>query len=92
MQGGPKLTVYQLPLDQYSKALREWIPLFWADNPDEEVDLDLGRPLAYEEATGRIWVYDLRCHRLLRVVIPNDIQGKFLVDAVIGQSNKTERY
>jgi DNA-binding beta-propeller fold protein YncE len=88
--GGPDLSVYPLPLKAETRVLREYISLYWADDPDVKVDHDLGRPLAYEKSSGRIWVYDLRYHRLLRVKIPDRVEGKFLVDAVIGQNNKTE--
>lgn len=64
--------------------------LYWADEPDKEVDFRCEQPLAFDPNTKALWVYDHTHHRLLRVKNPDDFKGKLLVDAVIGQKNKTD--
>lgn len=84
-----KLMVFQLPLTAGARPLRELIPLYWADEPDKEVDFRCEQPLAFDPHAKVLWVYDTPRHRLLRVKNPDDYGGKLLVDAVIGQTNKT---
>ena len=80
-----KLMVYQLPMVAGAMPLRELVPLYWADQPDVEVPYFCGQALAFEPATHSLWIGD--GYRLLRVRIPDDISGKLLVDAVIGQTD-----
>jgi hypothetical protein len=85
-----KLMVYQLPMGANSRPMRELVPLHWADEPLKEVTYEAGPGLAFEAATKCLWVSDAPRHRLLRVRIPDVIAGRLLVDAVIGQTNKTD--
>lgn len=85
-----RLMVYQLPLKAGVKPLRELVPLHWADEPDKEVDHQASQAIAFEAATKSLWLFDHPHHRLLRVRLPDDPSGKLLVDAVIGQANKTD--
>ncbi len=82
-----KLMVYQLPMTSGELPLRELVPFYWADDPETEVSYFCGQAVAFEPATGHLWVAD--GSRLLRVRLPDDINGKLLVDAVIGQTDKT---
>jgi hypothetical protein len=81
-----KLIVYQLPLTQGAEPLRALIPLFWADEPETEVVYQT-QAVGFDAVNRHLWVVDR--HRLLRVRNPDDWNGKLLVDAVIGQPNKT---
>jgi len=85
-----RLMVFQLPLTSESRALRKMIPLSWADDPDTEVNYGCGQVMAYDGRLKRLWVSDSGHHRLLRVKNPDDWNGRLLVDAVIGQANKTD--
>ena len=81
-----KLMLYQLPLVNGAEPLRTLIPLYWADEPDQEVSYRTSA-VAFDSLNGHLWVLD--GHRLLRVRNPDDWSGKLLVDAVIGQNDKT---
>jgi DNA-binding beta-propeller fold protein YncE len=85
-----KLMVYQLPLTSGAQTLRELIPLYWADDPETEIPYRCEQPLAFDRLSRKLWVYDTINHRLLRVRNPDDLNGKLLVDVVIGQKNKTD--
>jgi hypothetical protein len=85
-----KLMVYQLPLGDDSEPLAELLPLYWADDPTTEIDYYCGQALAFDQVLGHLWVVDIGHHRLLRISNPDDYAGKLLVDAVIGQTNKTD--
>jgi hypothetical protein len=86
-----KLMVYQLPLTSGATTLKELIPLYWEDDPQTEIPYQCTQPLAFDSRLGKLWVYDTVHHRLLRVKNPADVlSGKLLVDAVIGQKNKTD--
>ena len=81
-----KLIVYQLPLTKGAEPLRTLVPLYWADEPDKEVPYRTGA-VAFDPINRHLWVVD--GHRLLRVRNPDDWKGKLLVDAVVGQKDKT---
>lgn len=85
-----KLLLYQLPLAKGAQPLRTLIPLWWADDPNTEVSYGASQPVAFDPVTRKLWVYDTSAHRLLRVSNPDAWAGKLLVDAVIGQINKTD--
>lgn len=85
-----KVLLYQLPFVAGSMPLRELVPLYWADDPLSEVEYRCEQPLVFDPVNRKLWVYDTPRHRLLRVTNPNDWSGKLFVDAVIGQSNKTD--
>ena len=85
-----KLMVYQLPMKAGAKPLRELIPLYWADAPDEKVQYDSTQPVAYDPRSRTIWIVDTSRHRLLRIRNPDDLEGKLLVDVVLGQKNKLD--
>jgi hypothetical protein len=93
-----KLMVYQLPLTNGAPTLKELIPLYWADEPPTpptppptEIPYRCEQPLAFDHRLKKLWVYDTAHHRLLRVKNPEDVlDGNLLVDAVIGQSKKTD--
>jgi len=85
-----KLMVFQLPLSSGSRALRSLIPLYWADDPSSEVDYQCGQVVAFDSHLKHLWLYDNGHHRLLRISNPDDWNGKLLVDAVIGQTNKKD--
>lgn len=85
-----RLMVYQLPLTDSSVPLAELIPLYWADDPNTQVDYSCGQALAFDPVLGHLWVFDVAHHRLLRVSNPDDYATKLYVDAVIGQVNKTD--
>ncbi len=82
--------LYQLPLQSGSEPLREQISLYWVDTPNVEIDYGCDQALAFDPKSQTLWVFDNRHGRLLRISNPNDWQGKLLVDAVIGQRNKTD--
>jgi hypothetical protein len=85
-----KLMCWQLPFVTGAAPLRQQIPIYWADAPTQEVQYDCTIALTFEPATQALWVSDSSRHRILRVRLPTDIvKGKLLVDAVIGQNNKT---
>ena len=84
-----KLLLYQLPFAKGSQPLRALIPLYWADDPATAIDYGSSQPVAFDPVGHKLWVYDTAHHRLLRVKNPDDWAGKLLVDAVIGQTNKT---
>jgi hypothetical protein len=86
--GHDKLLLFQLPFQNNSVPLRGIVPLFWADNPNEEVDYGCGQAIAYDQRSGCIWIFDRAHYRLLRICNPGDWAGKLLVDCVIGQTNK----
>lgn len=86
-----KLLVFQLPLKSDSRALRDMIPLYWADDPNTEIDYNCGQVVAFDSHGKSLWISDSVHHRLLRVRNPDDWNGKLLVDALIGQTNKTDR-
>ena len=44
------LMVYQLPLTSQSRAARKMIPLYWADDPNTEVDYGCGQVMAYDDS------------------------------------------
>ena len=85
-----KMFLYQLPFTTNSIPLRTLVPLYWADDRDTEVDYRCEQPLAYDRVNRQLWVYDTPRHRLLRVTNPDDWAGKLLVDAIMGQTNKTD--
>jgi hypothetical protein len=85
-----RLMAYQLPLKAGARPLRELAPVYWADEPEKEVDYHAGQAIAFEPAAQALWVFDDARHRLLRVRVPDDPAGKLLVDAVVGQANKTD--
>ncbi|MBX7213591.1 MAG: hypothetical protein K1X39_06190 [Thermoflexales bacterium] len=85
-----RLMVYQLPFTAASAPLRTLIPLFWADNPAEEVRYECHIALAIDPLLGHLWVSDSINHRLLRVRNPQDWAGKLIVDAVLGQPDKVQ--
>ena len=85
-----KLLLFQLPFTNGATALRELIPLYWADEPDVEVDYICTQPVAFDPINRKLWLFDGSHARLLRVGNPDDWQGKLLVDAIIGQTNKTD--
>jgi len=84
-----KLMLYQLPLLAGAQPLRQLIPLFWADDPNTQVNYSASQPVAFDPVSRNLWVYDTGAHRLLRVSNPDSWSGKLLVDAVLGQTNKT---
>jgi hypothetical protein len=84
-----KLLLYQLPLTNGAQPLRTLIPLYWADDPNTQVNYNSSQPVAFDPISRKLWVYDTGAHRLLRVTNPDSWSGKLLVDAVIGQTNKT---
>lgn len=84
-----RLHLLQLPLKAGSTILRDNIPLYWADEPEKEVDHDIDEALDFEPKTGRLWVFDRRNKRLLRIKNPDEWQKKLFVDAVLGQVDKT---
>lgn len=84
-----KLMVFQLPLRSDSRALRDLIPLYWADEQNTEVQYNCGQVVSYDAKLKHIWFFDNANHRLLRVRNPDNWSGKLLVDVVIGQSDKT---
>lgn len=86
-----RLMVYQLPFQDGAKPLRQLVPLFWADEADREVEHECGQAVAFEAGSKCLWLFDGSHHRLLRVRLPDDVQGKLLVDAVVGQKNRTDR-
>jgi hypothetical protein len=55
------------------------------------VDYGCGQVVAFDSHSKTLWVSDGGHHRLLRVKNANDWNGKMLVDAIIGQTNKTDR-
>lgn len=81
-----KMMLYQLPFEAGTEPLRTLIPLYWADDPDTEVPYRTGA-VAFDPFNRHLWVVD--GSRLLRVRNPDDWSSKLLVDAVIGQSDKT---
>ncbi len=83
-----KMILYQLPFKKGSEPLRTLIPLFWADEPNREVAYRTGA-VACDPVGKTLWVYDESSHRLLRVGNPDRWAGKLLVDAVIGQKDKS---
>lgn len=85
-----RLMAYQLPLNAESEPLRELIPLYWKDDPNVEVNYNCFQALAFEQQSGRLWIYDNSHHRLLRIQIPETLEQKCLVDAVVGQTNKND--
>ncbi|HSI71909.1 MAG TPA: hypothetical protein VK934_01930 [Fimbriimonas sp.] len=84
-----RLMVWQLPMRADSLQLRKLVPLHWANDPGTEVDYECRRVVTVDPSGNRLWIFDNRHYRLLRVQIPSNINDKLLVDAVIGQSNKT---
>ena len=70
-----KLMVYQLPMQVDAKPLRELIPLYWADAPEEKVQYDATQPLAYDPQSRTVWIVDGNRHRLLRIENPDDLDG-----------------
>jgi hypothetical protein len=84
------LMAYQLPFIANAKPLREMVPLYWADQPDKVVDYRCGEAVACDAASQTLWLYDSSHYRLLRIHLPDNVQDKLLVDAVIGQANKTD--
>ncbi|MCX6873417.1 MAG: choice-of-anchor D domain-containing protein [Verrucomicrobia bacterium] len=86
-----RLMCWQLPFVAGAVPIRVLVPFYWTDSPDDEVPYSCGIALTYEAAADALWVSDGDRHRLLRVRIPaNIVTGKFLVDAVIGQANKSD--
>lgn len=85
-----KLMVFQLPLTAQSRAIRDMIPLYWADEPNTEVNYHCGQVVAYDRRLKHIWLFDSGNHRLLRIGNPYEVKGKLFVDAVIGQTNKKD--
>lgn len=83
-----RLMAYQLPMRPGSRPLAEHLPLFWADEPNQEVPYECQGALAFEPRTRALWLFDNRAHRLLRVKLPNGQKMRLLVDAVLGQDNK----
>jgi hypothetical protein len=83
-----KLIVYQLPFTKGSEPLRTLVPLFWADEPEKEVEYRT-RAVAFDPINRHLWLDDGA--RLLRVRNLDDWKGKLLVDAVIGQSDKASK-
>ena len=73
-----KLMVYQLPMKAGAKPLRELIPLYWADAPDESVQYDSTQPLAYDPRSKTLWIVDTARHRLLRIRTPTTWKGSSL--------------
>jgi hypothetical protein len=84
-----KLLLYQLPLTNGAQPLRTLIPLYWSDDPNTQVSYSATQPVAFDPVGRKLWVYDTGAHRLLRIGNPDAWAGKLLVDAVIGQTNKT---
>lgn len=84
-----RLVVFQLPLLTGAKPLRKNIPLYWADDPSKEVEHFIDEALDIDPKNGHLWVFDRPRSRLLRIKNPDDWQGKLLVDAVLGQIDKT---
>jgi hypothetical protein len=86
-----KLMAYQLPLRPGSRPLRTLVPLHWADEPGREVEYEAGPGLALEARSHSLSVSDGPAHRLRRVRLPGDLRGKLLVDAVLGQKDRSGR-
>src|SRR5262249_50478923 len=61
---------------------------FWADEPEKEVEYRT-RAVAFDPINRHLWLDDGA--RLLRVRNLDDWKGKLLVDAVIGQGDKTSK-
>jgi DNA-binding beta-propeller fold protein YncE len=83
-----KLILYQLPFRPRAEPLRTLIPLFWADAPEKEIEYRTNA-VAFDPIQRHLWVNDVAHHRLLRVRSADAWRGKLLVDAVIGQKDKT---
>jgi hypothetical protein len=81
-----RLILYQLPFTAGAEPLRTLIPLYWADDPNTEVQYRTGA-VAFDPFNRHLWIVD--GSRLLRVTNPDDWSGKLLVDVVIGQTDKT---
>src|SRR5687768_8219186 len=85
--GHGRLYVYQLPFKDGAQPLRVSIPLYWADEPHQEVNYGVANgAAAFDPINRHLWVLDK--WRLLRIKNPDDWNGKLLVDAVIGQPDK----
>lgn len=84
---GPKLRAIPMPLSATSRPYQ--FDLYWADQPNKRVEIR-SRSAALDVRNRRLWVIDFVRSRLLRIRIPDTFDGKFLVDAVVGQTNKTE--
>jgi hypothetical protein len=81
------MILYQLPFTTGAEPLRVLIPLYWADDPSTEVVYHGMTAAAFDPLNRHLWVAD--GSRLLRVRNPDDWNGKLLVDAIIGQTDKT---
>lgn len=84
-----RLTVFQLPLQEWAKPLAEHLPLYWADAPATQVDYggwEVGP--AFDPVSKTLWVNDHPHHRLLRVKNYQEFGKKLYVDMVVGQPDK----
>ena len=84
------LMVYQLPLKTGATPLGDVLPLYWADDPESRVEFRGGTAIAFDPGSRKLWVSDPSHHRLLRIRNPDGWADKLLVDAVLGQKNKTD--
>lgn len=86
-----ELVSYQLPLQSNSIPVSAHTKLYWADDPTSQVVVHTGQSaVSFDPFNKALWLSDHANHRLLRITNYNEIAtGKLLVDAVLGQPNKT---
>jgi hypothetical protein len=83
-----RLYLWQLPFTNGAPTSRDIISLYWADDPNQEVDYRCSQPVAFDPVSRKLWVFDNQNYRLLRISNYTNWHGKLLVDVVIGQTNK----
>ena len=93
-----QIRIYQLPITSDTDTpIADFVPLYWADNPTEEVTRPGGSgyvqvgAMAFDALQQKMYIVDSAGTRILRVSNYNQFQSpdKLLVDMVIGQTNKT---
>lgn len=82
-----KLIVYQLPLQPGSEPLANYIKLYWADNPNGEINYQSSeKGIGFDPVGKALWVIDNN-NRLFRISNYSNL-SRLYVDAVIGQPDK----
>lgn len=103
ISNGQKLLIYQLPftcpgispciISGDVSRLAKDVPLYWSDDISEVSYNMRNGGLAFDPLTKKMWMLDSDHHRLLRIknydLDPQKTTTKYIVDAVIGQRDKT---
>lgn len=83
-----KIKIYQLPFQDPTRPLANFVKLYWQGTTEEIPYSGLGA-IAFDKFNRKLYISDPSTNRILRVSNYNEFANKLYVDMVIGQPDKT---